>query len=869
MHELVARERELAQIAALWRDAQSGAGRIAIVLAEPGGGKTALLEAFAATIEPREAVLWGECLFGDSAPPGWPWLNVFQAAGIETSFDAIHDEAGRFQQFRAAARSLCDLAPRVVIIDDLHWADGASIQFLDFLAPMVRSSNLLLVVASRPEPRPPVQATLGGLIRRNAARFELRPLTATEVESLVEDAAAPLAQKIATLSGGNPLLALEYARHLEQGGDPNHAPASLAALVQAELQRLTPAARRLAGVSSLIDGQLLPDLVLPAAGASSAAFDELVSASLFSREAGRWRHDALREATRASLSREERETFEAALAERCSALGDASGVAVHGCRAGSGWDPARAHEAALEQARHWVDRSALEYAEGYAELARSVRHLVQLGAQDRLESLLFDGELLTRLHRDPEARATLRDAAALARSQQRPDVLARIALSFGLGHEHGGARDVEVVTLLKEALQVLPTAAHAERAKVLARLAWQMLGPDEVPQRRQFSEEAVREARMAEDPAALATALLALCWGLSAPEDLPARNRAAREATLAAEDARDIDLQLGALFRQFMVTLELGDVPAARRAAADFDSITERCPLPYHRWNAFLFNATLALIAGNVDRAQAFADLIDPLATGQPEQAEVMLGALSAHISAHRGGEAAVRGARQLRDELEGLGAGWLARPRAAIDADPDSARDLLTDAMERLLPAPVDEDRLAFLSLLAEAAVLAGAAEECATLFETMMPFAGHWIVVGNGAACRGPVASFLSTTARVAGLREQAARYAAQAHQEITRNDAPGMLLWLELEPRPRALRGEPSRGGLTPREAEVLALVARGHSNQEIADALVLSVRTVHRHVENVYGRLGIHNRAEAALRAVELGLVAPRDVRPESG
>ena len=79
----------------------------------------------------------------------------------------------------------------------------------------------------------------------------------------------------------------------------------------------------------------------------------------------------------------------------------------------------------------------------------------------------------------------------------------------------------------------------------------------------------------------------------------------------------------------------------------------------------------------------------------------------------------------------------------------------------------------------------------------------------------------------------------------------------------------RAENSPGGLTRRESEVLALVARGHSNQEIADALVLSVRTVHRHVENVYGRLGIHNRAEAALKAVELGLVAPRDVRTPAG
>ena len=375
---------------------------------------------------------------------------------------------------------------------------------------------------------------------------------------------------------------------------------------------------------------------------------------------------------------------------------------------------------------------------------------------------------------------------------------------------------------------------------------------------------------MAEDPAALASALLALCWGLSGPEDLGERRAAADEASRAAEDARDTDLQLGALFRQFLTTLELGDIPAARRAAADFDAITERCPLPYHRWNAYLFNATLALLAGDVEHAQAFADQIDPPSTGQPMQAEVMLSALKGHISAQRGGEAAVLGARTMQEELERyMSAGWLFRPRLLVDSDIEAARNLLSDALEKLLAAPVDEDRLAFLSLLAEAAILSGAKAECAVLFDAMRPFAERWVVIANGAACRGPVSSFLAATARVAGKADEARQFAEAARADIARNDAPGILLWLELQPRTPEPRAENSPGGLTRRESEVLALVARGHSNQEIADALVLSVRTVHRHVENVYGRLGIHNRAEAALKAVELGLVAPRDVRTPAG
>jgi DNA-binding NarL/FixJ family response regulator len=71
-----------------------------------------------------------------------------------------------------------------------------------------------------------------------------------------------------------------------------------------------------------------------------------------------------------------------------------------------------------------------------------------------------------------------------------------------------------------------------------------------------------------------------------------------------------------------------------------------------------------------------------------------------------------------------------------------------------------------------------------------------------------------------------------------------------------------------GLTEREVEVLRLIAGGRSNQEIAEALVLSVRTVERHVSNIYGKLGVSGsaaRATVATRALALGLIAPPEPR----
>jgi DNA-binding NarL/FixJ family response regulator len=76
-------------------------------------------------------------------------------------------------------------------------------------------------------------------------------------------------------------------------------------------------------------------------------------------------------------------------------------------------------------------------------------------------------------------------------------------------------------------------------------------------------------------------------------------------------------------------------------------------------------------------------------------------------------------------------------------------------------------------------------------------------------------------------------------------------------------RAAHRRPGPAGLTEREVEVLRLVARGLSNKEIAQRLVIAPKTVGNHVEHIYSKIGVSSRAAAGLFAMRHGLL------PEEG
>ncbi len=262
-NSFVGRVAEIASLVTRFEDAASGRGGVALLSGEPGIGKTRLARAFTVEAESRDAlVLWGRCFEGEWSPPLTPWVEVIGGfvrsasgdhvrlafAGSETSpeanpLSAIVPELAPFAQglpaiallgveedrvrlHDAVARLFTHLSaeqPVVIVLEDLHWADAASLDLLRHLAYFAVNSRMLIVGTYRDlelSPGHPLQALLPALRRdTGASPIVLRGLTESDVESLISGASptpwsARLAHAITAETKGNPFFIEELLRHL-------------------------------------------------------------------------------------------------------------------------------------------------------------------------------------------------------------------------------------------------------------------------------------------------------------------------------------------------------------------------------------------------------------------------------------------------------------------------------------------------------------------------------------------------------------------------------------------------------------------------------------------------------------------------------
>jgi DNA-binding CsgD family transcriptional regulator/tetratricopeptide (TPR) repeat protein len=840
-------------------------GRLVLVEGEAGVGKTALLRCFCDAQRGSVRVLWGACeplltprVFG-------PLRYVAPATGGELE-ELVEGEARPHEVVAALLRELQSGAPTVLVFEDLHWADEATLDVLILLARRIGSVPALVLASFRDDELPRAEGlrVVVGELGGRVTRLKVAPLSVAAVAQLAEPYGVD-GKELYRTTGGNAFFVTEV---LGAGG--SEMPATVRDAVLARVVRLPAEARRLLEAVALVPGHVELWLLDVVAGGLVDRLGECLGSGMLISEAGgvAFRHELARLAVEESISPDRRVALHRAalVALEAPPFGgpDLARLAHHAEGAGQvegvlRWAPAAAERAASSGAhREAADQYARAIRFGQALSLPRLAELLQRRSDecymtDQFEEAIDAQERALECHRqlgDPLGEGdSLRSLSRLLRfvgrmdeAEQRAREAVELLERLPAGHELAIAY-CNVSHVCVNAEDGAGAVAWGTRALVLARrlddteavvYALTNVGVAEflagIPAGQTKLERALSVAQRAGLEEHAGRAFLNLIYW-------PVRNRSYALATRYLEPAleycteRGLDTwRLYALACRARLELDLG----GWEEAADSAGVVLRDPrsVPVPRLWAL---AALGLVGARRGDAQATMLLDEAYALTRPTGELQRI----APVAAARA-EAA-----------------WLAGRQAIVLQETDAALEL---ALRREARWVIGE--LAFWRWRAgiKEALPPGAAEPYA------LSIRGEWTRAADlwrKLGCPYEAALALSDAAEEDSLRqaldELQALGARPAAAIVARRLRERGARGLPRGPRPRT-RANPA--GLTVREVEVLALVAEGLRNGEIAQRLVVAEKTVNHHVSAILRKLDASTRIEAVAAARRLGLTIPR-------
>ncbi|HWS68038.1 MAG TPA: AAA family ATPase [Steroidobacteraceae bacterium] len=296
--DLLERDEQLRRLGDGFARACEGRGRIIAIAAEAGAGKTALTERFVADHAQVARTYWGACENLSTPEVLLPLRDIARASGQSFDLGADH-----IRSFESLLRLLSDGAkPSLLVIEDVHWADTATLDLIRFLARRIARVRALIMITYRDEEvdaRSPVRNLLGEAPAGNVERMTLAPLSLAAVSSLAAKRGRR-GEELFALTAGNPFLVTEA---LALDGDVPTDAVRDSTLARAS--RLPDSARAVLDAVSIFprhaETAVVADLVK---GAIDAGLDECVEKGMLSLEGGivQFRHELARRALEASIA---------------------------------------------------------------------------------------------------------------------------------------------------------------------------------------------------------------------------------------------------------------------------------------------------------------------------------------------------------------------------------------------------------------------------------------------------------------------------------------------------------------------------------------------------------------------------------------
>ena len=857
--ELLEREGALAALFEAYLAAARGEGRVVFVTGEPGVGKTSLVTRFVRDLDPGARVLYGTC---DDLSIPRPLGPIRDLAGTVSaplrhalSTGAVPHE---IQSLLIAELELPP-PPTVLVLEDVHWADDATLDSITVLGRRIGSLPALLVLTFRggdASPSHPLRGAVGAIRADDSVFVELAPLSEIAVASLAGDHA----DDVYAATGGNPF----YVTELLASRTTDDLPPSIANAVLGRASRLDDAERCLVELVSVVPNRVntsVLDVVMPR---WSAAAEEPERRQLLEVEPRyvRFRHELARHAIRSSIPIAARRRLHAEILEVLLAADADPADIVHHAEAAGAEDAVA--EYALVAAR---SAAALESnREAYSHYRRASNFLDRLSAPDQgavLEELATAaqvvgrlGEAIAAIDRAIAVFEALGDDASIGRCTR---VLSRLYWFAGDG-ALARAKVREAIAILE------PLGDSVELARAYAGFSQLAMLAHEIEQALLWGERALELATRLGDEATRAHALVYL--GTARMLLDPGEIAALLEAHAVADAAGDRDEATRALVNLAYLLMVWVKPEAAIRYAQEALSYAREHEVHNLASYIAMTLAWLRLRAGDWDEAERVTR--DELQRGVTV-AQLLAKTVLAELAVRRGDRDASERLADLAVQADRTGDLQRIAPvlELATERGLTSGAPMPTERFRQL----VDELRARgglpsceAIRVVAWAGV-AGIGIDFEIDSSMSAPFSAmfkrDWLGAADAFADAGWTydrALMLSLLDDEASLVEAIEIARALGAEPLTRRVA-GRMRELEMSvphgPRD-ATRANPA--GLTARQLEVLSLLAEGLTNAEIADRLVVSPRTAEHHVAAVLTKLGAATRRDAAQRASELGLMA---------